>query len=119
MSMLALCAFRVSWMRIGRARALISWSLPLLFGYCTTATSVIDPFATVIWTCTGPQRVSATVPVTVPDVAEVVGLAALEEPAELDEPAEPEPLAVVLPEYGVLAELLPPAAAASDDVEVW
>src|SRR4051812_33012723 len=103
MSMPALCAFSVSWMRIGSARALISWSLPLLSGYCRTETSVIDPSATVIWTCTGPHRVSATVPVTVPEDAELLGLAALDEPAELEELAElepaasPVPLAVVLP----------------------
>src|SRR4051794_3826461 len=87
MSIVAPCAFSVSWMRIGSARALISWSLPLLFGYCTTATFVIDPLATVIWTCTGPHRVSATVPVTVPDVAELLGLAALEALDELELPA--------------------------------
>src|SRR3954471_5782475 len=102
MSMEALCALSVSWMRIGSARALISWSLPLLVGYWTTETSVIDPSATVICTCTGPQRVSAAVPVTVPDVAEGVGLAApdeLEPPAvgALVVPAAPVPLAVVLP----------------------
>src|SRR4051812_11588440 len=117
MSIEALCAFSVSWMRIGSARALISWSLPLLFGYWTTATSVMEPSATVIWTCTGPHRVSAAVPVTVPEVAEPVVL-----PAELESPvvgALVAPLAEVLPLYGVLAEELPPAAAAVDDVEVW
>jgi hypothetical protein len=57
--------------------------------------------------------VSAAVPVTVPDVAELLGVAALE---ELDEPV---PLAVVLPLNGVAADVLPPAAAAVDDVEVW
>src|SRR4051794_38446420 len=136
MSMEALCAFSVSWMRIGSARALISWSFPLLFGYWTTATSVIEPSATVIWTCTGPHRVSATVPVSVPDVAALLGLAAVEElddealellaELELLDEVEPSavgalvvPLAVVLPLYGVLAEELPPAAAAVDDVEVW
>src|SRR4051812_8676198 len=103
MSMFALCAFSVSWMRIGSACALISWSLPLLSGYCTTETFVIDPPATVISTCTGPHRVSATVPVTVPDVAALLGLAAaeeLDEPELLDEPEsvdEPE-----LPVVGVL-----------------
>src|SRR3954451_4409080 len=115
MSMEALCAFSVSWMRIGSARALISWSFPLPFGYCTTATSVIEPSATVIWTCTGPHRVSAAVPVTVPDVAEPVVLPALELLDELELPfvgAVVAPLAVVLPLYGVLAEELPPAAAA-------
>jgi hypothetical protein len=76
------------------------------------------------------------VPVTVPDVAALLGLAAveelddeaLEELAELEllDEVEPSavgalvvPLAVVLPLYGVLAEELPPAAAAVDDVEVW
>src|SRR3954449_3612281 len=127
MSMAALCAFSVSWMRIGSARALFCWSLPLLSGYCTTATSVTEPSATVIWTCTGPHRVSATVPVTVPDVAEPVVLAApelLDELELLDEPELPvvgalvAPPAVVLPLYGVLAEVLPPAAATVDDVEV-
>jgi hypothetical protein len=68
------------------------------------------------------------VPVTVPEAAEVLGLVALEELEELDEPDELElpavgalvvPLAVVPPLYGVLADVLPPAAAAVDDVEVW
>jgi hypothetical protein len=94
---------------------------------------VIEPPATVIWTCTGPHRVSATEPVTVFDVAAPL---ALDEAAALDEPAELELaeleledgaavvpaallLAVVLPLYGVDAELLPPAAAAWDDVDVW
>src|SRR4051812_38964027 len=136
MSMSALWALSVSWMRTGSARALISWSLPLLSGYCTTETFVTEPSATVIWTCTGPQRVSAAVPVTVPDVAELLGPAALEDVELLDElepvdesvppavgavvvPAVPEPLAVVLPLYGVAADVLPPAAAAVDEVEVW
>src|SRR3954466_5080945 len=116
MSMEALCALSVSWMRIGSARASISWSLPLLVGYWTTETSVIDPSATVIWTCTGPHRVSAAAPVTLPDAAE---LEELDEPvaAALVEPAAP--VEVVLPLYGMLAEELPPAAAAVDDVEVW
>src|SRR3954462_13074719 len=92
MSMDALCAFSVSWMRMGSARALISWSLPLLSGYSTTETFVIDPSATVIWTCTGPQRVSGAVPVTVrdvaalPGVAALLGLAALESLEELELP---------------------------------
>src|SRR4051794_13430227 len=121
MSMSALCAFSVSWMRIGSACALISWSLPLLSGYCTTETFVIDPPATVISTCTGPHRVSAAVPVTVPDVAEPVGLAAPAEPEPVDEPSSVEGLelpvvdVLVLPVYGVAAELLPPAAAAVDE----
>src|SRR3954454_21625746 len=115
MSMEALCALSVSWMRIGSARALMSWSLPLLCGYCTTATSVIEPSATVIWTCTGPHRVSATVPVNVPDVAEPVVLAALE---LLDELELPVVGVVVLLLYGVLAEVLPPTAATVEDVEV-
>jgi hypothetical protein len=68
------------------------------------------------------------VPVTVPDVAALLGLAAVEELDELEllDEVEPSavgalvvPLAVVLPLYGVLAEELPPAAAAVDDVEVW
>src|SRR4051812_34648532 len=115
MSMSALCALSVSWTRIGNARALISWSLPLLSGYCTTETFVIEPSATVIWTCTGPHRVSAAVPVTVPDVAELLTLAELAELELLVEPepvdvlpAVPVPVAVVLPLYGVAAEVLPP-----------
>src|SRR4051812_24774418 len=124
MSMEALCALSVSWMRIGSARALISWSLPLLVGYWTTETFVIDPSATVIWTCTGPHRVSATAPVTVPDVAEPAEPAALEDVEELELPAVgvlvvPVPLVVLLPLKGVAAEVVPPAAAAVDDVEVW
>src|SRR3954447_4330695 len=117
MSMEALCASSVSWMRIGSARALICWSLPLLSGYCTTPTSVIEPSATVIWTCTGPHLVSETAPVTVPDAAEL-------EPDELDEPVAgalvvpAAPVEPVPPLYGVLAEVLPPAAATVDDVEV-
>jgi hypothetical protein len=65
------------------------------------------------------------VPVTVPDVAEPVELAALELLDELELLEFPvvgalvAPLAVVLPLYGVLTEEVPPAAAAVDDVEVW
>jgi hypothetical protein len=68
------------------------------------------------------------VPVTVPDVAELLGLAASDEVDELELPDELEPLeelelpvvgAAVLPLYGVLADVLPPAAAAVEDVEVW
>src|SRR3954463_185097 len=135
MSMEALCALSVSWMRIGSARALISWSLPLLVGYWTTETSVIDPSATVIWTCTGPHRVSAAAPVTVPDAAELEELdeplaAALVEPAApgggggagppaaaLGDPAAP--VEVVLPLNGVATEESPPATAAVEEVEVW
>src|ERR1700712_5558750 len=65
MSIFADCALRVSFTRIGSACALISWSLPLLFGYSTTVTAVTFPPETVICTWTGPQRVSAAVPVTV------------------------------------------------------
>src|SRR3954453_2904747 len=81
MSMPALCASSVSCTRIGSARALICRSLPLLSGYSTTETSVSAPFATVTWTCTGPQRGSAASPVTVveAEVAEEDG--AVVEPA--------------------------------------
>src|SRR6185295_2474883 len=75
MSMFALCADSVSCVRTGNASALICWSLPLPLGYCGTSTAVILPLATVSATCTGPQRVWATEPVTVvPDVVEPVPL---------------------------------------------
>src|SRR6185312_13661821 len=84
MSMDALWAEIVSSISTGRARALICWSLPFSFGYCTTDTSVIRPSATVICTWTGPHRVCATGPVTV--------LAALAAPVVLlDEDADVPP----------------------------
>src|ERR1700712_2785100 len=113
MSIFADCALRVSFTRIGSACALISWSLPLLFGYSTTVTAVTFPPETVICTWTGPQRVSAAVPVTVvlPELAVPVldedGAAAV---PEVDD----------VPVSGASAEALPPAAAvALEDVEVW
>src|SRR6478736_7946404 len=65
MSMSELCASIVSWTRIGRAYVLISWSLPLPLGYCTTDTFVIVSPSRVSSTWTGPHRVCATSPVTV------------------------------------------------------
>src|SRR6476646_831101 len=76
MSIWALCASSVSWIRIGSAWELISWSRPLPFGYWTTATFVIFLLEMVSCTCTGPQRVCATVPVTVLEVAADLGAAA-------------------------------------------
>src|SRR4051812_25247583 len=112
MSMFAFCASRVSWISTGSARALISWSRPLPLGYWTTETSVIEPLATVSSTCTGPQRVEATEPVTV--------LAAVDVPDD-DVPLDDVPDEVpddVLPCTGATAEDEPPAAA-WDDVDVW
>ena len=54
MSIVALCALRVSETRMGSARALICWSLPLLSGYSRTSTAVILPLAMVSRTWTGP-----------------------------------------------------------------
>src|SRR3954469_11969167 len=129
MSISAFCASRVSWISTGSARALICWSLPLLAGYSTTETSVIEPLATVSWTWTGPQRVSAASPVTVLEAVDVP----LPEPVEvesddelgaalddaLDDGADDAPDDVPeLPWTGATAEDCPPAAA-SEDVEVW
>src|SRR4051812_15137997 len=105
MSIESFCASRVSWIRTGSARALICWSLPLLFGYSTTETSVIEPFATVSSTCTGPQRVEASSPVTV-DVAVDVPVLEDDDAAALLEDDESDPLDVVseLPVTGAMAE---------------
>src|SRR6476469_7948355 len=105
MSIEALWLSSVSWIRIGRAWALISWSRPLPFGYWTTETFVIFFAATVSCTCTGPQRVSATAPVTVVVVAAllgaaVVGAAALDEDALLEDALELTPPEMALPEAG-------------------
>src|SRR4051794_8030118 len=113
MSMFAFCASRVSWISTGSARALICWSLPLPFGYSTTETSVIVPSATVSSTCTGPQRVDASSPVTVLDAAAVPD----EDEAVPDEDAVPEVASEPLC-TGASAEDCPPAAA-WDDVDVW
>jgi hypothetical protein len=129
--------------RIGSAWALISWSRPLLSGYCTTCTAVIFRPETVSRTWTGPYRVSAALPVTVLVAADdaaldgVLGDAALDDgaldgavadeapvpdPAD-DEPAEGLPvvpvLPVAVPPIGASAAALPPAAAAFDEVDVW
>src|SRR3569833_3842629 len=126
MSMFAFCASRVSWISTGSARALISWSLPLPLGYWTTETSVSEPLATVSSTWTGPQRVEATEPVTVLDVADVPvpddavpddAVAEVELEDESDD-VVPDGVADVLPVTGAWAEDCPPAAA-SDDVDVW
>src|SRR6478672_5269308 len=79
MSMVALWADRVSSTSWGRARLLISTSLPLPDGYCTTSTAAICPPAVVTCTCTGPHWVWTTSPVTVcesfaPDVVAVVAV---------------------------------------------
>jgi hypothetical protein len=58
------------------------------------------------------------VPVTVPELAELELLDELELPA-VGALLVPVPLAAVPALYGVLADELPPAAAAVDDVEVW
>jgi hypothetical protein len=113
MSMSALCASFVSRIRTGSARALICRSLPLLFGYSTTETSVIVPFATEIATCTGPQRVLAASPVTV--VAFTVDPVVDPEPPAEDE--APEPPAVPLDTGPTTAES--PPATACEDVDVW
>src|SRR5512133_3883539 len=72
MSMSALCAVSVSFVRIGSAEALIWRSLPLPVGYWGTSTAVIFASVTVIDTWTGPQRVEATEPVTVVAAPELV-----------------------------------------------
>src|SRR3954454_11884068 len=102
MSIPAFWASRVSWIRTGRARALICWSLPLLSGYSTTGTSVIVPSATVSSTCTGPQRVEGVSRVTVAE--RVVAVPEDDVRAEVlsdDVPALPVP--------GATAEDWPPA----------
>src|SRR3954452_18320205 len=110
MSMPSPWASRVSWTRIGRARALISWSLPLPFGYSTTETSVIVPPDTLSWTCTGPQRVEASSPVTVVPVPEADDEPEEDVPSVDDVPSveevPPVPLAT-----GATAEDSAPAAA--------
>src|SRR5262245_61577452 len=73
--MSALCADRVSRRRIGSAYELISWSRPVPVGYSSAVTSAIRPCSMRTCTCTGPQTVLATEPLTttafdVPDVAE-------------------------------------------------
>src|SRR3954449_9369180 len=84
MSMSALWASTVSWVRIGSAWLLISWSRSLLFGYCRTVTFSIFPPVTSSWTWTGPHRVCATEPLTVgadePDDPELPELPELPEP---------------------------------------
>jgi hypothetical protein len=70
---------------------------------------VIFPPATVSWTWTGPQRVCATLPVTVVVPAEL----ALDELGAADDDV---PVEVT----GASAEAFPPAvAAALDEVDVW
>jgi hypothetical protein len=113
---------------MGRAWLLISWSRPLPFGYWTTETFVIFFAATVSCTCTGPQRVSATAPVTVVVAllgAAVVGAAAALDAAALlgdaaleDAALELTPPEMALPEAGAASEDRPPWAEA-DDVDVW
>src|SRR3954449_5289763 len=102
MSTSAPCASRVSWTSTGRARALISWSLPLPSGYSTTSTSVISPSTTLIRTCTGPQRVCATSPVTESD----------DEPLDEDaeDPEVPPPIGAALDDS---------ALADPDEMDVW
>src|SRR4051812_5326390 len=124
MSIFAFCASRVSWISTGSARALICWSLPLLSGYSTTETSVIVPFATVSSTCTGPQRVEASSPVTVDDAVEVpvpesddVESDEVESDDVEPDDAPVEPVSE-LPWTGATTEESA-VAVAWDDVEVW
>src|SRR5690348_12916703 len=65
MAILALWACSVSLMRIGSARLLIWMSRELALGYCSTVTLVMVVPVTLIWTCTGPQRVEIARPVMV------------------------------------------------------
>src|SRR5947209_20383540 len=120
MSIFADWALRVSFTRMGSASALISWSRPLLFGYSTTWTAVTFPPATVSSTWTGPQRVCATLPVTVV-VADELALEEDGAAADEDVPLVPlDEVPAVLPATGASAEALPPAvAAALDEVDVW
>jgi hypothetical protein len=95
---------------------------------------VIVPFATVSWTCTGPQRVEATLPVTVDDalpvpepmepvaplvVPDVPVDDDVESPGAVVAPAVPPADVVPLPVTGATAEDFGPAEAAVEDVEVW
>src|SRR5450631_791402 len=59
------CCWTTSWFRMGSAKPLICASRPLFWGYCTAWDAVILPPCTVIWTWTGPHRVSAESPVYV------------------------------------------------------
>src|SRR5690242_6589667 len=127
MSMLAFCASRVSWISTGSARALISWSLPLPLGYCSTETSVIVPSATVSSTWTGPQRVDAVSPVTVAEPVVDVPDDDVPDDAVPEDAVPDEVLSEVVPDVvpvpappvtGATAEDCPPAAAC-DDVDVW
>src|ERR1700712_4456492 len=92
MSMLALCLLTVSWVRIGSAWLLISWSLPFPFGYCRTLTLVILRLLTLSCTSTGPHCVWATDPLTVLVVGALVADPEGFDPEMLEpeEPKEPE-----------------------------
>jgi hypothetical protein len=50
-------------LRMGKAKPLIWASRPLFWGYCTASDAEILPPWTVIFTWTGPHRVSAAAPV--------------------------------------------------------
>ena len=62
---LADCAARTLLRSKGAARLLIWMDLPSVLVNCRAVTSVIFPFATVIWTWTGPNRVPRGMPSTV------------------------------------------------------
>src|SRR6478609_860673 len=116
---------------MGTACELIIWSWRSVIGTCSTSTAVILPLATVIWTCTGPKRVSAASPAYV--------LAALEVPdpdvsGDVDElpdeelssvppvpPADPDAGSVVV--LGALRDVMVVgrscAVATTDERDVW
>ena len=77
--MLPLCACTASELSCGTAKALISWSRGFSWGNTTAFAAVILPFVTVIWTCTGPHRVSTDCPVYVPELPDDVVLDLLDE----------------------------------------
>jgi hypothetical protein len=131
--MLPLCACTTSALSCGTAKALISWSRGFSCGYTIAFAAVIWPFFTVIWTWTGPQRVSTDSPVYVPELPdelvdvlldalleELVDELDADEPDEelepdddsvgvgvLVEPSDPDPV-VVPPAVVPLARTVPP-----------
>src|SRR5262249_28278449 len=85
-SMCALCASSTSWRSCGTAYELISSSRLLPLGTCKVVTSAILPLARRTWTCPGPQRVCATVPLATTSCPEPAGA----EPADAEAAREPD-----------------------------
>jgi hypothetical protein len=90
----------------------------LPFGCCSTLTFVIFPAVTLIWTCTGPQRVEATDPVYVFVPEELLELPEDGVLLGLPDGVPVDELALGSALVGLLA-LLGAVAAEVSSVEVW